>query len=160
MLQEEITKWMRGHEKEEQYLQGFKSVMERIAAQEAFAPLGDSLRAMAKSAQILNESTHEVVCERPEKQLLSMLAQVQYQAIVPIKVRKQVKRSRNTLKSTALETIKGSRQCKKTTDETGSRVYNVCRKTESSGKEIASIERSKTQSGKCRCACGLSYAKA
>lgn len=87
MLQSEITKWMQAHEKAEQHLKGFKNVMDNIAAQEPFAPLGDSLRAMAQSANTLNETTHQIVCERPEKQLLSMLAQIQYQAIVPIKVR-------------------------------------------------------------------------
>ena len=89
MLQQEVSKWMQAHEKAEQYLKGFKKTMESIAAQESFKPLGESLRAIANAAESLTETTHDVMCERPETQLLSMLAQIQLQAIVPIKVHRR-----------------------------------------------------------------------
>ena len=112
MLQNEVTKWMHAHEKTEQYLKGFRTTLESIAAQEPFEPLGVSLREMAKSADALNEATHDVVCERPEKQLLSMLAQIQHQAIVPIKVRELNPRSvRHRLIDRSLEIAARSRKC-------------------------------------------------
>ena len=81
MLKTELLKWMHAHAHAAQQVEHFGNIMENMAAQEPFKPLGKALRAMSQSAQAMNQTTHAIMIERPENKMLAMVAQIQQQAI-------------------------------------------------------------------------------
>lgn len=89
-LEELVARMLRVREEQAAFLGGFARSLQDAGAQESSAALGQCLSGLGDSAQRLALETHDVLLQRPEAEVLQLLAQIQDWGIVPVKVSERV----------------------------------------------------------------------